>query len=101
MYKKEHPDEDCDDKFTYPGPRPLNKENAIVMMADSIEAASKSLKTYDTITISNLVDNIINGQIAQKQFDNTNLTFRDIDKVKELFKEKLINIYHARIEYPK
>lgn len=101
MYKNEHPDEDCDDKFTYPGPRPLNKENAIVMMADSIEAASKSLKTYDTITISNLVDNIINGQIAQKQFDNTNLTFRDIDKVKELFKEKLINIYHARIEYPK
>ena len=101
MYKNEHPDEDCDAKFTYPGPRPLNKENAIVMMADSIEAASKSLKTYDTVTISNLVDNIINGQIAQKQFDNTNLTFRDIDRVKELFKEKLINIYHARIEYPK
>ena len=101
MYKNEHPDEDCDAKFTYPGPRPLNKENAVVMMADSIEAASRSLKVYDTNTIGSLVENIINGQISQKQFDNTNLTFRDIDTVKELFKEKLMNIYHARIEYPK
>ncbi|MBR4440513.1 MAG: HDIG domain-containing protein [Bacteroidales bacterium] len=101
MYKNEHPDEDCDAKFTYPGPRPLNKENAVVMMADSIEAASRSLKKYDTSTIGNLVENIVNNQIAQKQFDNTNLTFRDIDTVKELFKEKLMNIYHARIEYPK
>ncbi|MBQ3656736.1 MAG: HDIG domain-containing protein [Bacteroidales bacterium] len=101
MYKKEHPDENCDAKFTYPGPRPINKENAIVMMADSIEAASRSLKKYDTESIGNLVENIVNNQIANKQFDNTNLTFKDIDTVKELFKEKLRNIYHARIEYPK
>jgi hypothetical protein len=101
MYKKEHPDENCDEKFTYPGPRPINKENAVVMMADSIEAASRSLKKYDTETIGNLVENIVNSQIANKQFDNTNLTFKDIDTVKELFKEKLKNIYHARIEYPK
>ena len=101
MYTKEHPDEKVDEKFTYPGPRPINKENAVVMMADSIEAASRSLKKYDTETIGNLVENIVNNQIANKQFDNTNLTFKDIDTVKELFKEKLRNIYHARIEYPK
>ena len=71
------------------------------MMADSIEAASRSLKKYDTETIGNLVENIVNNQIANKQFDNTNLTFKDIDTVKELFKEKLRNMYHTRIEYPK
>ena len=101
MYKKEHPDEDCDKLFTYPGPRPINKEMAVVMMADSIEAASRSLKKYDTESISTLVENIINSQIGNKQFDTTNLTFKDIDTVKALFKEKLKNIYHARIEYPK
>ena len=101
MYKKEHPDEDCDKLFTYPGPRPINKEMAVVMMADSIEAASRSLKKYDTESISTLVENIVNSQISNKQFDNTNLTFKDIDTVKLLFKEKLKNIYHARIEYPK
>ena len=101
MYKKEHPDEDCDKLFTYPGPRPINKEMAVVMMADSIEAASRSLKKYDTESIANLVENIVNSQISNKQFDTTNLTFKDIDTVKSLFKEKLKNIYHARIEYPK
>ena len=101
MYKKEHPDEDCDKLFTYPGPRPINKEMAVVMMSDSIEAASRSLKKYDTESISTLVENIVNAQIANKQFDNTNLTFKDIDTVKSLLKEKLKNIYHARIEYPK
>ncbi|MBQ5550422.1 MAG: HDIG domain-containing protein, partial [Bacteroidales bacterium] len=101
MYKKEHHDEDCDKLFTYPGPRPINKEMAVVMMSDSIEAASRSLKKYDTESISTLVENIVNAQIANKQFDNTNLTFKDIDTVKSLLKEKLKNIYHARIEYPK
>ena len=101
MYKKEHPDEDCEKLFTYPGPRPINKEMAVVMMSDSIEAASRSLKKYDTESISNLVENIVNAQISNKQFDTTNLTFKDIDTVKSLLKEKLKNIYHARIEYPK
>ncbi|MBQ5512985.1 MAG: HDIG domain-containing protein, partial [Bacteroidales bacterium] len=64
MYKKEHPDEDCDKLFTYPGPRPINKEMAVVMMSDSIEAASRSLKKYDTESISTLVENIVNAQIA-------------------------------------
>ena len=102
MYLKDHPEAEGDiNKFTYPGPRPLSKEGAVVMMADSIEAASRSLKKYDKQTISDLVENIINNQIAQKQFDNTKLTFKDIDTIKQLFKEKLLNIYHARIEYPK
>jgi hypothetical protein len=74
---------------------------AVVMMSDSIEAASRSLKKYDTESISNLVENIVNAQISNKQFDTTNLTFKDIDTVKSLLKEKLKNIYHARIEYPK
>ncbi len=101
-YIKEHPEATSDIiKFTYPGPRPLSKEGAVVMMADSIEAASRSLKTYNKENISNIVDNIINKQIEQKQFDNTKLTFKDIDTIKQLFKEKLQNIYHARIEYPK
>lgn len=102
MYCKEHPDEEVNiEKFTYPGPRPFSKEGAVVMMADCIEAASRSLKQYDVQTISDLVENIVNSQIADRQFDNTKLTFKDIDEVKELFKEKIANIYHARIEYPK
>ncbi len=102
MYQKDHPDEPIDDSlFSYPGPRPISKEAAVVMMADSVEAASKSLKKIDNQTISTLVDNIIAGQLSQGQFNNTKLTLRDIETVKELFKEKLLNIYHARIEYPK
>lgn len=102
MYQKDHPNEPIDDSlFSYPGPRPISKEAAVVMMADSVEAASKSLKKIDNQTISTLVDNIIAGQLSQGQFNNTKLTLRDIETVKELFKEKLLNIYHARIEYPK
>jgi len=88
-------------KFAYPGPKPNSKETAIIMMADSIEAASRSLKIVDSEKISELVDRIIERQLEENQFENVDLTFRDVQLLKQVFKEKLGNIYHKRIEYPK
>ena len=69
-------------------------------MADSIEAASRSLKTYSDDEIDKLVEKIINIQMEEDQFINAPVTFREINEAKEVFKNKLKNIYHARIEYP-
>jgi len=102
LYKKEHPDdEEAAKKFTYPGPRPFSKETAVLMMSDSIEAASRSLKQYSKEAINDLVEGIINHQIDEKQFDNAPVTYHDINEAKRILKSKLHNIYHARIEYPK
>ncbi|MFC2106759.1 HD family phosphohydrolase [Bacteroidota bacterium] len=101
MQKKENPDEELDEKeFTYHGPIPFSKETAILMMADSVEAASRSLKVYDEEKIDKLVDNIIDRQLETGQFDNSNITLRDITRIKKIFKRKLMTIYHIRIEYP-
>ncbi len=101
-YLKNYPEEEVDKKlFTYPGPIPFSKETAVLMMADSVEAASRSLKSYTSETIEKLVDDIINHQVAENQFVNTDITFRDITQIKKIFKKKLTNIYHVRIEYPK
>lgn len=70
------------------------------MIADGVEAASRSLKSHDAMTISELVDNIIDYKITQNQFINSDITFKDITTIKKLFKKRLMNIYHARIEYP-
>ncbi len=86
--------------FTYPGPTPFSKETAVLMMADSVEAASRSLKSYNNEEIDKLVENIINAQIAEDQFINAPITFKEITQVKKVFKDKLKNIYHARVEYP-
>lgn len=86
--------------FSYPGPTPFTKETAILMMADSIEAASRSLRSYSDDEIDKLVEKIINTQIEEDQFINAPITFREITEAKEVFKNKLKNIYHARIEYP-
>lgn len=100
-YLREVPGAEMDiHKFTYPGPCPFSKETAILMMADSIEAASRSLKIIDVETINSLVEGIISRQFTDHQFDNVDLTFRDIEEIKRVFKTKLINIYHPRIEYP-
>ena len=97
-----YPDKDVNDaNFTYPGPTPFTKETAILMMADSIEAASRSLKEYSDASIDKLVENIVNTQIKEGQFYNAPITFREITKAKKIFKEKLKNIYHARVSYPK
>ncbi len=102
IYKKEHEGEIInEDLFRYPGPIPFSKETAILMMADSVEAASRSLKKYDAVAIDDLVDKIINHQISENQFINADITFRDINQVKKIFKKRLMNIYHVRIEYPR
>ena len=100
-YKNEHPDEEVDqEKFRYPGPIPFSKEQAILMMADSVEAASRSLPEYTEESISTLVDKIIDTQVSEGYFKECPITFKDIATVKALFKEKLKTMYHTRISYP-
>lgn len=86
--------------FRYHGPIPFSKETAVLMMADSVEAASRSLADKTEESINKLIDNIIDAQTKDNQFINTNLTFRDITVIKKVFKKKLQNIYHVRIAYP-
>lgn len=100
-WKNEHPGQEPDEAlFTYPGPNPFTKEQAVLMMADSVEAASRSLPQYDEESISNLVEKIIDSQVAEGYFKECPITFKDIATVKEVFKEKLKTIYHTRISYP-
>jgi putative nucleotidyltransferase with HDIG domain len=99
--KKMYPDSEIDKlDFCYPGPKPFSKETAILMMCDSIEAASKSLKEPTSKKIEAFVENIINKQIEEGQFLNANITFKEIQSIKKVLKHKLANIYHLRIEYP-
>lgn len=86
--------------YAYPGPKPFSKETAILMMCDSIEAASKSLKEPTTAKIEAFVESIITKQIEADQFLNANITFKEIQSIKKVLKYKLANIYHLRIEYP-
>lgn len=86
--------------FQYPGPIPFSKETAILMMADSVEAASKSLKDPTSTKIDAFVEKIIDGQMEQGQFLNSNVTFKEIQSIKKVLKKKLNNIYHLRVEYP-
>jgi len=88
------------DDFQYPGPKPFSRETAILMMADSVEAASKSLKEPTSTKIDAFVENIVNGQLENGQFINANITLKEIEKVKKVLKKKLNNIYHLRVEYP-
>ena len=100
-YQNEHPNEEVDaEKFRYPGGNPFTKEQAILMMADSVEAASRSLAEYTEESIGGLVDKIIDSQVADGFFKECPITFKDIAQVKALFKEKLKTIYHTRITYP-
>lgn len=101
-FLKNFPDKVPDEElFRYPGPLPFSRETAVLMMADSVEAASRSLKNADADSIGKLVDSIIDHQIAQRQFDNAPITLRDISEIKKLFKKMLMSIYHIRIEYPR
>ena len=99
--QKAHPDEEIDPTpFTYHGPAPFSRETAVLMMCDSIEAASHSIKDPDEKKISDMVDNIINMQMEAGQFLNTDLTLHDIETCRKVLKKKLMNIYHVRIAYP-
>ena len=100
-YKNEHPDEPVDDKlFTYPGPRPFTKEQAVLMLADCVEAASHSLEEYTEENINKLVDNIVGGKLKEGELTMSPITFQDIHTIKEVFKKRLMAIYHTRISYP-
>ena len=87
-------------KFQYQGPNPFSKETAILMMCDAAEAASKSLKTPTAQSISDLIDKIIEKQMSDNQFLNSDITFKEIEIIKKVIKKKLLNIYHLRVEYP-
>jgi putative nucleotidyltransferase with HDIG domain len=100
-YKNANPGKEIDESlFTYPGPRPGTKEQAILMMADSVEAASHSLQEYTESNIHSLVDKIIDAQLENGQVALSPLTFKDIETIKGTFKERLKAIYHTRISYP-
>ena len=100
-FKNKYPDQPIDEAlFTYPGPNPFSKETAVLMMADSVEAASRSLKVHTEENISNLVNKIIDGQIADGLMKNAPLTFKDVENVKSVFVEKLKTMFHTRISYP-
>ena len=100
-YKNEHPDEPVDDLlFTYPGPNPFTREQACLMMADSVEAASRSLPDYTEQSIRQLVERIIDSQVADGFFRECPITFRDIQYAKTVLIEKLKTIYHTRVSYP-
>lgn len=99
-FVNEHPGEKVPDIFYYQGTPPSSKETAILMMADSVEASSRSLKEYSEENISELVERIIDNLIVEGLFKDVPITFRDLEKLKRVFKAKLLTIYHARIEYP-
>jgi cyclic-di-AMP phosphodiesterase PgpH len=100
-YIKKYPAQEVDlKKFSYPGPKPFTKEQAILMMADSVEAASRSLSEFSAQNISEMVEKVINLQLTEGQFEEAPITFREIKTVKDVFKNRLRNIYHARISYP-
>ena len=99
--KNEHPDEPVDDLlFTYPGPNPFTREQAVLMMADTVEAASRSLPDYTESSIRDLVDRLVDAQTADGYFRECPITFRDIQYAKTVLIEKLKTIYHTRISYP-
>lgn len=100
-YKNEHPDEEvAEEAFRYPGPNPSSREQAILMMCDSVEAASRSLKEYTEESISSLVNKIIDTQVSDGFFTDCPITFHDISQAKQILIERLKSMYHTRIEYP-
>ena len=101
-YKNAHPDEDVDpEPFRYPGPNPFTREQAVLMMCDTVEAASRSLKEYTEENISKLVNTLIDRQVSENYFRDCPITFRDITVAKQTLIERLKSIYHTRIQYPK
>jgi putative nucleotidyltransferase with HDIG domain len=103
FYKKQeelYPDGLNMEDFRYKGPRPFSKETAILMMADAVEAASKSLKNPDITQLQEFVDKIIDGKMSEQQFNSSDITFAEIETVKNVLFKKLINVYQLRVEYP-
>jgi len=105
FYAKElekHPDGNFDvSAFRYPGPRPYSRETAVVMIVDTVEAACRSLKNHTKESTDAMIDKLIDGKIAAGQLDNCPLSYGDIARVRKILKEKMMSIYHVRVEYPK
>ncbi|HKK75881.1 MAG TPA: HDIG domain-containing protein [Saprospiraceae bacterium] len=100
-YLKEHPNESIDEQlFCYPGPKPVSKEETILMLADSIEAACKSLKEPTEENLNELIDKIINGKIQHGQLEESTMTFEELVSVKGIFQKVMKSVHHVRIEYP-
>jgi len=100
-YLQKHSGHEVDEKvFTYPGPRPRTKEQVLVMMADSVEAAVKSLVNPTEEDINNLVDELIHDKMVGGQFDRSDITFDDVQQAKKIYKLMLANMSHLRIAYP-
>ena len=99
-FLKNSPEKFVDENiFRYPGPIPFSKETGVLMLADSVEAASRSLKNPDAQNINDLVERIINYKLEQNQLDNCDLTLKDLETIKLIFKTMLMSIYHVRIDY--
>ncbi len=99
-YLKNFPEKLVDENiFRYPGPVPFSKEAGVLMLADSVEAASRSLKEPDELSISNLVDKIVKYKLDQNQLKDSNITLKDLETIKTIFKKMLMSIYHVRIDY--
>ncbi len=101
LWRNANPEGEAPAFFFYPGPNPLTREEAILMMADTVEAASKSLKKYDEKGIEELVGNLIGRQISEGYFKDVPITFQEVECIKRVFRDKLLSIYHTRIAYPK
>lgn len=101
-FLKNFPNDQIDEtKFRYPGPKPFSKETAVLMMCDSVEAAARSLKDVSEQSLSNLVEGIIDKQLANNQFERADITLQQIAKIKTILRKMLASIYHLRVAYPK
>lgn len=100
-YCNAHPDEKVDEApFTYPGPNPQSRETSLLMMADAVEAASRSMTDHSPEAIQALVNRIIDGQIAEGLHSDSPISFRDVRTIKEVFASRLRTMFHSRISYP-
>jgi cyclic-di-AMP phosphodiesterase PgpH len=99
-FLKNYPEKGIDENiFRYPGPIPFSKETGVLMLADSVEAASRSLREPDAQSISNLVDRIVSYKLDQGQLNDCDITLKDLQTIKDIFKKMLMSIYHVRIDY--
>lgn len=99
-YKEDHPDTDQFDQFHYPGPKPFSKETAIVMMSDAVEASTRSIPDKTEQNLSEMIDKVIGHQLSTGQYDNAEITMKEINTIREAFKRFIRGVYHVRISYP-
>ena len=99
-YKEDHPDTDQFDQFHYPGPKPFSKETAIVMMSDAVEASTRSIPDKTEQNLTEMIDKVIGHQLSTGQYDNAEITMKEINTIREAFKRFIRGVYHVRISYP-